>query len=1792
MRIPQKTQEECSCARWPNAVVAATVVCLLALHCAPSHAETVTATVTADDGAPKPGAKEDYLNPWVLTNDEGDFFIYTEALWWKGNKTNCPKSSARWPASNKRAKNKLKTTAPKVTGSDDNPMTSSNADYAEAGIDHTVAKAYSYGTAHTDEDPWPDEYRMQVHAYAVRTVGCKCNAESSAKITDPMLVAWNDSGNHTLIFNWRMRSGTEIAVGPDPNASAGARSIRDSYLDVDNDGTLDQLFWSAQMGWVNGRSIVDVELGPGIFIYDGRSESSVEAELEALFSEAGQFELAREFSVPFAYTFSADGPGSLAYTYDLNGEAIVEEDAAYDIANIGGSMPAGRVDGYPADPGSKEPCFVTAGGADISGTADQFSYVYRADPDSAEPRYVSGDFTAMVAVDSLALGAEPHDWVKAGIMARESLDPGSAHTMVVRTPANSVAFQGREYTGHESWHANLGGRYLAHETVWLRLDRKGDTFTASYAIGGVTPPKRWAVSVSRDGALANDLYIGLATTSHEQWVPVTVEYRGLWTGPFIGSAKQPEFSLPPDSPTGSSSYIGVREVIDNGTIWNQTDCYRSLGSGFGTIVDYTASVLNIRDADESGHFANDDAFGVVTAGYRTRGSVDHLSLLARGIFHVPQGQGGVYTFCVNTDDGFTLHFPGRSFISVIGGSMATFDSGKALCFHRRRPLGDTLGAIDLPAGDHEFWLTFHETGGGAAVELSVARGRYEVFDSSAFRLVGQQGGGGAVQPPQQDWQEAASMDYTVDVPEDPSSPLISLSQWCQVSLELGFRAEVKIEIQAASAGGGTWSAVLSPELRIVGPGSVTVRFKVSGVDLYLSELPPGAEDVTVAWITILVRPVDGSPGPEPGGGLVAHWTFDEGSGRVAYDSSGHGLHGTLVGGVSRTWSAGQGSVLAFDGIHAYVDCGEDPLFDITGPITVAAWVNITSVPSDWRTIIAKGDSAWRLSAYQSERRFLFGAGGAPWLARVAGFVEVASAEWHHVCGTYDGQRLRLYVDGLLDVEKPWTDPIPTNDYPVYISENAEKPGRFWDGMIDDVRLYDRALNDGQIGSLLVPVPSTGASLKASAPNPPDGAESVDLDVRLTWTAGFGARLHYIVFGEDYHEVSNAPMGVPSSVASYTPGPLRSATTYYWRVDEFDDSEMYKGDVWSFTTGDFIVVDDFEDYNAGDNQIWFSWHDGLGYGVAGTREYYGGNGTGAAVGDETSPSYTEETIIHGGSQSLPVWFDNNKQGFAKYSQTERTLTAPRDWTKDDVADLSLWFRGHPASVGSFVEGPVGTYTMTGAGADIWDEGDEFHYVYKMLYRAGSIVARVDSLENTNSWAKAGVMIRETLDPNSVHAFACLTPGNGVAFQRRHTRGGSSFNTNETPIGVGPYFGAEPYRVPYWVKIERDLSGNFTASHSSNGTTWVQLGTPENIPMGANAYIGLALTSHDAALTCQAVFSNVALTGRVGSTWQNQDVGILSNDAEPLYIALSNPTGAPGVVVHPDPQAAQIDTWTQWLIPVRAFADRGIDLTDVDRIAIGLGTQGNMTVPGGSGKIFVDDIRLYRSRNAPDGSLVGQWTFEEGGGDVAYDSSGRGNHGWLTQFTSPDPSWIEVESIGPRSSSHALDFHGSGYVDLGNPNVLNFGTGDWSVSAWIRTTQWGTDDEDKGTLFANGGDWSGGMRYTLAVGETYDGAVTLTTDDDVTKVQVMGTAVVNDDQWHHVAGVRDGSLLRLYIDAEPDGTAGLPAGYDLSGTSQHHACIGAITDNRDGSRAKYFRGLIDEVQINNRALSHAEVRAQAQ
>jgi regulation of enolase protein 1 (concanavalin A-like superfamily) len=177
--------------------------------------------------------------------------------------------------------------------------------------------------------------------------------------------------------------------------------------------------------------------------------------------------------------------------------------------------------------------------------------------------------------------------------------------------------------------------------------------------------------------------------------------------------------------------------------------------------------------------------------------------------------------------------------------------------------------------------------------------------------------------------------------------------------------------------------------------------------------------------------------------------------------------------------------------------------------------------------------------------------------------------------------------------------------------------------------------------------------------------------------------------------------------------------------------------------------------------------------------------------------------------------------------------PAPWQKSDIGSV-----GAPGNASY----SSGTFTVNGSGSDIWNTADSFHYVYQPLNGNGQIVARVVSVQNTNGWAKAGVMIRETLTNTSSNAAILVTPSNGVTFQRRTTTAGNSLNT----ISSGA--------APYWVKLAR--SGNtFTASKSTDGINWTVVGST-NITMSANVYIGLAVTSHNNGALCTVVFDNVS------------------------------------------------------------------------------------------------------------------------------------------------------------------------------------------------------------------------------------------------------------------------------------------------------------------------------------------------
>lgn len=203
--------------------------------------------------------------------------------------------------------------------------------------------------------------------------------------------------------------------------------------------------------------------------------------------------------------------------------------------------------------------------------------------------------------------------------------------------------------------------------------------------------------------------------------------------------------------------------------------------------------------------------------------------------------------------------------------------------------------------------------------------------------------------------------------------------------------------------------------------------------------------------------------------------------------------------------------------------------------------------------------------------------------------------------------------------------------------------------------------------------------RARLPQPASEATGVALDAILTWRQGRYAVSHEVYFGSDMGTVeNNIALADTVSDNSFALSllELELGSIYYWKVNEVNEADVpsvWEGDTWSFTTADYRVVDNFEDYDDVCNRIYYSWQDGLNYtadpdcGVA----PYAGNGTGSIVGSSSAP-FAEQTIVHEGGQSMPFEYDNTAAPY--YSETQRQWASEGDWTKGGANSLTVWFYG--------------------------------------------------------------------------------------------------------------------------------------------------------------------------------------------------------------------------------------------------------------------------------------------------------------------------------------------------------------------------------------------------------------------------------------------------------------------------------------------------------------------------------------
>ena len=301
--------------------------------------------------------------------------------------------------------------------------------------------------------------------------------------------------------------------------------------------------------------------------------------------------------------------------------------------------------------------------------------------------------------------------------------------------------------------------------------------------------------------------------------------------------------------------------------------------------------------------------------------------------------------------------------------------------------------------------------------------------------------------------------------------------------------------------------------------------------------------------------------------IIGWWKFDG----DAKDSSGSELHGKIVGHAKIVSDPVRGKVLSLDGSGDYVDCGNNPVFDITGAITLSCWIKVTKFDKSWQAIVTKGDGAWRLQRDRENDCLEFACTGltaaGPGYGNLIGKKKVADGQWHYVCGTYDGENIRLYIDGVQDLASPamFSDNIGTNSESVYIGENSEQRGREWNGLIDDVRIYSYALDETQVEALFF---ETGG-VRVTKPCPTNGASiEVTPAVKLSWNPSKNASGYHIFFGTDPNRM--ALLGKVKDVNSIQSPKIEKLKRYYWRVDAVKlNGSMVEGEVWSFWTANML-----------------------------------------------------------------------------------------------------------------------------------------------------------------------------------------------------------------------------------------------------------------------------------------------------------------------------------------------------------------------------------------------------------------------------------------------------------------------------------------------------------------------------------------------------------------------------------------------------------------------------------------------
>jgi hypothetical protein len=693
---------------------------------------------------------------------------------------------------------------------------------------------------------------------------------------------------------------------------------------------------------------------------------------------------------------------------------------------------------------------------------------------------------------------------------------------------------------------------------------------------------------------------------------------------------------------------------------------------------------------------------------------------------------------------------------------------------------------------------------------------------------------------------------------------------------------------------------------------------------------------------VLVLSIVGNASAE----LVGYWKFDEGSGNAAYDSSGAGNDGAING---ATWVE-EGKInaaLSFDS-GDFVEVPHSESLSITKEITVMAWSNSIGISGN-PTVVGKGSGApnvqFELSLQSSGIFWQFKFDDGTWLECIMSTLPTMG-EWHHITGTFDGETFKVYLDGELGAElQSSQEALPANDLPVIIGKRINPEGRFFEGMIDEVAIYDQALSADEIqvamaGGQGEPRPY------ASGPDPSDGAMVEATWVSVSWRAGDFAVTRDVYISESFDDVNDGAEGAfvgnqatTTLIAGFAgfpiPDGLVPGTTYYWRIDEVNDADPnspWIGDIWSFTVPPKTAYNPDPADGAGfvDPNAIFTWTPGFG---AKLHNVYMGT-------DFDDVSNATGAMPLGSASYSPGTLESEKVYYWRVDEFDPPFTHKGD----------VWAFTTPGAVGN-PQPANGAVDVQMNATLSWTAAD--NAASHELYFGADADAVTNATTASPEYAGARALGSESYDPGG------LGWDSGYAWRVDEVYATETVKGIVWSLATADYISVDDFEA-YNDVDPPDPNSNRIFDKWIDG-----FGTATNGALVGNDLPPYAEQNivHDGDQSVIYAYDNAGKTSEATLTlawprdWTTEGVTKLSlwfrgdsgNAADRMFVALGS-----AVVYHDDPAATQISGWNEWVIDLAAF---GVNLANVNTVTLGIGTKGSPAA-GGAGTMYFDDLRLIR------------------------------------------------------------------------------------------------------------------------------------------------------------------------------------------------------------------------------------------